>query len=321
MGWLPEPSPLKGPEPATAGDVDALNRVFSDAFTDRYRRDGLAGMRVPYLNPLVWRYAIEDSGAGAMLWRDDRGHLAAFNMVHRSGSEGWMGPLAVRPDRQGRGEGLRVVQEGIDWLRRQGVRTIGLETMPRTVENIGFYSALGFRPGHLTVTLVKDVDRRAKTEAARLSRSADRAAALVRCTALTARLSPGVDFSREQDLTERYLLGDTTLLERHGVLQAFALWHSVALADGRAAEELRVLKCVAVDHPALKQLLSAVIQVAGQEGMKRVALRCQTAFTGAYAALVADDWRVHWTDLRMTLEGSGEPAVQGEGVVWSNWEI
>ncbi|MEO6068775.1 MAG: GNAT family N-acetyltransferase [Gemmatimonadales bacterium] len=321
MGWLPEPAPLKGPELALPGDVDALNRVFSDAFTDRYRRDGLSGMRVPYLNPLVWCYAIDDSGAGAMVWRDDRGHLAAFNMVHLSGTEGWMGPLAVRPDRQGRGEGLRVVQEGVDWLRRQGANTIGLETMPRTVENIGFYSSLGFLPGHLTVTLVHDVDRRAKPEAMRLSKAVDRDARLAACTALTRRLSPGVDFSREQVLTERYLLGDTTLLERDGELLGFALWHSAALADVRGAEEVRVLKCVAIDHAALKQLLNAVIYAAGQEGMKRVALRCQTAFGGAYAALVADGWRAHWTDLRMTLAGCGEPQVAGEGVVWSNWEI
>lgn len=321
MGWLPEPAALTGPAPATASDVDALNRVFSDAFTDRYRRDGLSGMRVPFLNPLVWRYAIEDAAAGAMVWRDERGHLAAFNMVHRSGTEGWMGPLAVRPDRQGRGEGLRIVQEGIDWLRRQGARTIGLETMPRTVENIGFYSALGFRPGHLTVTLVRDLERRARPEGGRLSTSPDRAGALAACTALTGRLSPGVDFAREQELTERYLLGDTTLLEREGELRGFALWHSAALADGRAAEELRVLKCVAIDHAALKQLLHAVLHAAAQEGMKRVALRCQTAFSGAYAAMVADGWRAHWTDLRMTLEGAGEPVVAGEGVVWSNWEI
>lgn len=321
MGWLPEPSPLKGPEMAQVEDIDALNRVFSDAFTDRYRRDGLSGMRVPYLNPLVWRYAIEDAGPGAMIWRDERGHLAAFNMVHLSGTEGWMGPLAVRPDRQGRGEGLRIVQEGVDWLRRQGAQTIGLETMPRTVENIGFYSFLGFLPGHLTVTLVHDIERRGKAEAGRLSKATDREAALAACTALTGRLSPGVDFSREQVLTERYLLGDTTLLERDGQLHGFALWHSAALADGRGAEEVRVLKCVAIDHAALKQLLNAVIHAAGQEGMQRVSLRCQTAFSSAYATLMADGWRAHWTDLRMTLGGAGEAMVPGEGVVWSNWEI
>ena len=137
---------LAGRVPAAESDIEALNRVFSEAFTERYRRDGLSGVRVPYLNPAVWRFAIADAGAGAMIWRDGRGELVAFNMVHRSGSEGWMGPLAVRTDRQAHGHGRHIVLEGIAWLEEQGVRTIGLETMPRTIDNIGFYSQLGLRP-------------------------------------------------------------------------------------------------------------------------------------------------------------------------------
>ena len=96
---------VTGPYPIGLEDVRALNEVFSEAFTDRYRRDGLVGVRVPMLNPAVWRYAIEDAAGGAMLWRDERGEIAAFNVAHVSGSEGWMGPLAVRPDSQGNGLG------------------------------------------------------------------------------------------------------------------------------------------------------------------------------------------------------------------------
>src|SRR2546426_8358803 len=52
----------------------------------------ILGVRVPHLNPLVWRYALLDAGDGAMVWRDESGHVAAFNIAHRSGTEGWMGP-------------------------------------------------------------------------------------------------------------------------------------------------------------------------------------------------------------------------------------
>src|SRR2546421_509519 len=80
--WLPERQ-VYGPEPAGERDTDALNRVFADAFTDRYRRDGLVGVRVPHLNPQVWRYALLDAGAGAMLWRDEAGHVVAVNVAPR----------------------------------------------------------------------------------------------------------------------------------------------------------------------------------------------------------------------------------------------
>ncbi len=149
---------VDGPYRARVDDIAELNQVFSDAFTERYRRDGMVGVRVPFLNPAIWRYAIDDAADGAMLWRDDRGRLAAFNMVHRSGDEGWMGPLAVRTEAQGGGTGKEIVGRGIDWLKSQngGARVIGLETMPRTMDNIGFYSRLGFIPGRLTVTTTLD---------------------------------------------------------------------------------------------------------------------------------------------------------------------
>src|SRR3954464_14257970 len=147
---------LAGPFRARLDDIGELNQVFSDSFTERYRRDGMVGVRVPFLNPTIWRYAIEDADDGAMLWRDDRGHIVAFNMVHRSGTEGWMGPLAVRTEYQGSGTGKEIVTRGVEWLKAQGATVIGLETMPRTMDNIGFYSRMGFLPGRLTITTTID---------------------------------------------------------------------------------------------------------------------------------------------------------------------
>src|SRR5205814_874171 len=70
--WLPEQQ-VYGPEPATERDVAGLNRVFADAFTDRYRRDGLVGVRVPYLNPQVWRYALLDAAPAPCCGATSRG--------------------------------------------------------------------------------------------------------------------------------------------------------------------------------------------------------------------------------------------------------
>src|SRR5215204_3526614 len=127
--WRPL-AQIEGPYTAKLEEIPALNVVFSDAFTERYRRDGMAGVRVPFLNPAVWRYAIRDAAEGAMIWRGDRGDIVAFNVVHRSGVEGWMGPIAVRSEQQGLGSGKEIVRRGIDWLKVHGATVIGLETMP-----------------------------------------------------------------------------------------------------------------------------------------------------------------------------------------------
>src|SRR5689334_3389399 len=199
--WRPSHS-VDGPFRARLEDISDLNQVFSDAFTERYRRDGMVGVRVRYLNPAVWRYAIEDADAGAMLWRDDRGHIAAFNMVHRSGTEGWMGPLAVRTEYQGAGMGKDIVQRGVEWLKAQGATVIGLETMPRTMDNIGFYSRLGFVPGRLTITMTLEAQH--AIEGVRLfGRLTARARddVLAECRDLVQRLLPGYDYTREISLT------------------------------------------------------------------------------------------------------------------------
>jgi GNAT superfamily N-acetyltransferase len=309
---------VQGPERASLRDVDALNRVFSEAFTDRYARDGLTGVRVPHLNPAVWRYAIDDAGEGAMLWRDAGGAVAGFNMVHRSGLEGWMGPLAVRPDLQGEGLGGAMVRTGIAWLHAQGARTIGLETMPRTVENIGFYSRIGFVPGPLTVTVVRDMGRRGMAAGARLSEGPV-ARRLAECRALTERILPGADYTRELQLTLELGLGDTAIILRGGAVAGFALWHSVPLAAARPKDEVRVLKLVAEDLEAFGKLIDAVQAAADAEQVRRVTVRCQTAQADAYLYLIGQGYRVHWTDLRMTLRGRGEAAPAG--IVMSNWEI
>ena len=300
-------------------DIGPLNMLFADAFSDRYRRDGLSGVRVPPLNPPIWRYAIEGAGDGALCWVDADDRLVAFNVAHRSGTEGWMGPLAVRTEWQGTGIGKQVVMRGVEVLRAAGCTVIGLETMPRTMDNIGFYSRLGFVPAHMTVTFSFEAQRARCVLLSQLG-AADAAAAVHGCAELLHRLQPGVDFTRELQLTRTLAIGDTVLLLGRDGVDGFALCHEAALIQGRAREELRVLKLVAGDISLLGPLATAVGGYARECGVGRWAVRSQGDYPDAYRYLVAAGGRVRWTDLRMTLAGHGE-TVPAAGVVYSNWEI
>jgi len=315
---------VRGPFPAAERDIPGLNRLFAEAFTDRYRRDGLVGVRVPFLNPAIWRYALQDAGAGAMLWRDEGDRPLAFNIAHRSGVEGWMGPLVVRPDRQTGGLGKTIVRAAVTWLQQEGAGTIGLETMPRTVDNIGFYSRLGFVPGHLTVTMTAEASAARPAESAGVALETLDAPAreerLAEMRALVERLTPGYDFSREIELTRELRLGDVVLVGPPGALAAFALCHSAPLAENGTRDETRVLKLVAGSLDALLAVLDAVASWAVRQGARRVAVRCQSRYGEAYRALVRHGYRVRWTDLRMTLTGYPE-AMPASGIVWSNWEV
>jgi GNAT superfamily N-acetyltransferase len=319
--WRPSHS-VDGPFRARLDDIADLNQVFSDAFTERYRRDGMVGVRVPYLNPAVWRYAIEDADAGAMLWRDDRGHIAAFNMVHRSGTEGWMGPLAVRTEYQGTGLGKEIVSRGIEWLKQSGATVIGLETMPRTMDNIGFYSRLGFCPGRLTLTMTLDAALSDRPALLLARRSAlEKENTIADCKELLARLAPGYDYTREIQLTDELSLGDTVILRgSDGTLEGFALAHTVPLVEGRAREELRVLKLVLLHEEQFGEMARSLCDFARRSGTRRVALRVQGEYQTTYQRLVHMGARVRWTDLRMALANHEEQRPK-RALVLSNWEI
>ena len=322
--WRQQPPP-DGPYRIHETDIPLLNAVFSDAFTDRYRKDGMAGVRVPYLNPSVWRFAIADAQEGAMLWRDDRGNIAAFNVTHLSGTEGWMGPLAVHPDFQAHGLGKTIVSTGVEWLKRQNASVIGLETMPRTMDNIGFYSSLGMLPGYLTLTVTVDAAYAPQPVHGRSVRlgglqSAEMDGAIERCRVLSSSLLPGYDFSREMQLTEELALGDTLLIMRGDDVVGFAVAHSVPLVEGRVREELRVLKLVAQDGEDFDYLVTVLADHARRSGTRRVAIRVQGQYVEAYRKLISRGARVRWTDLRMSAEGFIEKRAE-RGVVLSNWEI
>jgi len=313
--------PLEGPFRARPEEISELNQVFSDAFTERYRRDGMVGVRVPFLNPSIWRYALRDADEGAMVWRDERRQIAAFNIVHRSGAEGWMGPLAVRTDRQGTGIGKDIVGRGIDWLTAQGARVIGLETMPRTLDNIGFYSRMGFVPGRLTLTTTLEAVP-AEQPAQLLGRRSPREKAdlVDECRGLVQRLCPQYDYSRELLITDELGLGDTVLLFDGDDVAGYALTHTTPLVEGRAREEVRVLKLVLAEESRFESLVRQVMDFARRGGARRVAFRMQSDYSEAYRQVVALGAHVRWSDLRMSLTGYEEqrPAT---GMVFSNWEI
>jgi len=233
-----------------------------------------------------------------------------------------MGPLAVRTEYQGTGLGKEIVTRGIEWLKQSRAAVIGLETMPRTMDNIGFYSRLGFTPGRLTLTTTLDatLDDRPASLLARRS-TQEKEATLAECKALLERLAPGYDYTREIQLTDELSLGDTVILRGDdGALEGFALAHTVPLVEGRAREELRVLKLVLRHEEQFGEMARSLCDFARRSGTRRVALRVQGEYQTTYQRLVQMGARVRWTDLRMALTHHEEQRPK-RALVLSNWEI
>jgi hypothetical protein len=103
-------------------------------------------------------------------------------------------------------------------------------------------------------------------------------------------------------------------------LAGFALAHTAPLVEGRAREELRVLKLVLDDESRFVDLVRAVTDYARRSGTRRIALRVQGEFLTAYQRVIALGGHVRWTDLRMSL-AEYEEKRPVRGLVLSNWEI
>lgn len=313
---------ISGPHPITEQDISGLNRVFTTSFSDRYRKDGMLGAHVPALNPRIWRYALLCAGEGAMAWKDERGVIVGFCLSHLSGNEGWMGPIALEPAYQGVGLGKDMVSHGIAFLQKKGARVIGLETMPRTMSNIGFYSGLGFLPTQLSITLAYKSHFDNSSSYTLLSQLAaeEKVAALAHCGSLLQKMSPGYDYSHEILITDALKVGDVLLFYTDGELDGYVLCHSAPLVEGRVTEELRVLKLVMQKETSISRFLASLADYARRQGCGWVALRLNQQTQSLYKSMIRAGARVRWTDLRMALDSFQEKP-PNKGILISNWEI
>jgi len=81
------------------------------------------------------------------------------NFIHIWGSFAWFGPFGVHPEYQGKGIGKVLINHTIKILKVDyKVSTIGLNTMPESQYNVGFYMSLGFTPLKLSLNLKKQLD-------------------------------------------------------------------------------------------------------------------------------------------------------------------
>lgn len=101
---------------------------------------------------------IEASNNSCIVYEDNN-NVVGFNFIHIWGSFAWFGAFGVHPKYQGKGIGKVLINHTIKTLKDDyKVSTIGLNTMPESQYNVGFYMNLGFAPYKLSLNLKKQID-------------------------------------------------------------------------------------------------------------------------------------------------------------------
>ena len=118
------------------GDADTIYEITQAAFAKAEHRSGTEGAIVGALR--------QASALTVSLVAEDDGMLvghAAFSPIKIDGCDlGWfgLGPLSVRPDRQGLGIGARLVRDGLASLRAIGAQGCVVMGDPAYYERFGF---------------------------------------------------------------------------------------------------------------------------------------------------------------------------------------
>ena len=309
-------------EPA---DFDELNRIFSDAFTQAYQRDGLPGIRIPPLHPTFLKLERELAEDGAIAI-ESNGRLAGFVLARAHGADGWFGPLAVAPKLQGEGLGKELVRRAIAHLMERRCSTIGLETMPRTYRNLGLYTKLGFRPGHLVMTCQVQIPAEVpkvpgEPPAFLLSTlvEAQREQIWPSLVELWNRICPGVDYTKPMQATLDAHYGDVLLTLDGDRITGFLHFHHSPyfLTDGTGV--LRIARVGALrDTTAFPRLMSALAEYGQVHGMEELYIRCQSDDWNTAKQIFGWGFRITHTDLRMSLETHPE-RVSPDTIFFTRW--
>ena len=307
-------------------DLPAVNRVLAKAFTAARISDGFKTSRVPlcHLSFLEMYLAVFPNGCFVI---DDANGLVGYAFSRLWGEVAWIGPVSVIPAHQGKKLGQQLMVKTIEILQRNGARVIGLETMPRSVYNIGFYTQLGFLPRHLTVDLIQAVPRQPEapfpadyevlcyTEAA----PAERETLLAGVEKLARRLDPHLSIRPEIEVTQKFDYGDTILVRRgHEVLAGF-IAHVKTYSEDEVSRYMKIVFTLLDTSLSVAEILPHLFAFAMRHNLDIISFRTPTRYLRAYRELIATGFKVFHSDLRMTLEGYDEVA-DPQNFYLSKWE-
>jgi ribosomal protein S18 acetylase RimI-like enzyme len=132
LGGIPEPT--RSTRRARRRDRDAVLALDRRAFDPAWQLAGATGLDEALRATPVARMRVGDTRAPV-----------AYAITGRAGEHGYLQRIAVDPDQWRAGWGRALVADGLQWLRRRGVRRALVNTQIGNAAALSLYEASGFR--------------------------------------------------------------------------------------------------------------------------------------------------------------------------------
>ena len=251
------------------------------------------------------------------------------------GTLGLLGPVAVLTHYHNQTIAQQLMRAAQDFFEENKATLHGAVTYPTSAKHLALYHKFGYKPKSLTAVMSRALERGTARPALpkpvvkgaltvrRFSglEETKKKAALARFHRITNGVCRGLELAKEVEIVDGLALGDTLLLERGAELVGFAIYHAPGVSEAPTGS--LYVKYLAIDPRQrkvehLEQLVSAIEDLAQEQGLARVILPVYLRYWLAYSTLVKCGYQVDFTMVRMQ-KGKPEDYEDPADLVLDDW--
>ncbi|HEU5195215.1 MAG TPA: GNAT family N-acetyltransferase [Methylomirabilota bacterium] len=318
------------------GDLSKVKDVFEQSFGDFLERQLGTRPRQAFNGAQYVHHRWLMEPWGCFVAEEDSAKIVGAALAVTWGTVGVVGPVAVLTHYHNQSiaqQLLRAVQEFFD----ENKATLhGGVTYPTSAKHLALYHKFGYKPKSLVAVMSRSLDRagtrppvvkppvaKGALTVRRFStlEETKKKAALTRFHKVTNGICRGLELAKEVEIVDGLALGDTLLLERGTDLIGFAIYHAPGVSE--APTGALYVKYLAIDPrhrkpEHLEQFVTAIEELAQEQGLPRVILPVYLRYWLAYSTLVKCGYQVDFTMVRLQ-KGKPEDYEDAADLVLDDW--
>ena len=317
------------------GDLSKVKDVLEQSFGDFLERQLGTRPRQAFNGAQYVHHRWLMEPWGCFVAEEDGSKIVGAALAVTWGTLGLLGPVAVLTHYHNQTIAQQLMRAAQDFFEENKATLHGAVTYPTSAKHLALYHKFGYKPKSLTAVMSRALERGTARPALpkpvvkgaltvrRFSglEETKKKAALTRFHRITNGVCRGLELAKEVEIVDGLALGDTLLLERGAELVGFAIYHAPGVSEAPTGS--LYVKYLAIDPRQrkvehLEQLVSAIEDLAQEQGLARVILPVYLRYWLAYSTLVKCGYQVDFTMVRLQ-KGKPEDYEDAADLVLDDW--